>query len=148
MPSVSMALPFEPTPKGRPIFKARYNKFLAITPPKTKAFEMQVAFYYRGAADGYTFPKGTPITVSIEFGMRIPASTSKKRREAMLRGEIHHVIKPDIDNLTKAVLDGLNGVAWYDDSQITELHVFKRYVQSPNIYITIHETNKKTMGVN
>lgn len=31
----------------------------------------------------------------------------------------------DVDNCLKAVMDGLNGVAWTDDSQVTETHASK-----------------------
>lgn len=34
--------------------------------------------------------------------------------------------KPDVDNVAKAVLDGLNGVAYEDDAQVTDLHVIKQ----------------------
>jgi len=34
----------------------------------------------------------------------------------------------DIDNIAKAVFDGLNGVVWYDDRQVAEMHVY-RYVK-------------------
>lgn len=33
--------------------------------------------------------------------------------------------KPDIDNVLKAVLDALNGVAYKDDSQVVEVRVVK-----------------------
>lgn len=33
----------------------------------------------------------------------------------------------DLDNLSKAVLDALNGVFWIDDTQVTTLYLFKRY---------------------
>jgi len=32
----------------------------------------------------------------------------------------------DIDNLSKGVLDGLNGICWQDDRQIVDLHLHKR----------------------
>ena len=35
--------------------------------------------------------------------------------------------KPDADNLAKLYLDGLNGVAWLDDSQVATLVAVKRY---------------------
>jgi Holliday junction resolvase RusA-like endonuclease len=28
---------------------------------------------------------------------------------------------PDIDNLIKAILDGLNGIAWQDDTQVVKI---------------------------
>ena len=142
MQTISMALPFEPTPKGRPRFKVKLNRVYTFTPQSTRVFENRVAEYYKGAAQGYKFPKGVPIVVSIEFGMRIPMSTSKKRRESMINDLIHHAVKPDLDNLVKSVLDALNDVAWHDDAQIVELHVSKHYVSSPHIYIAIHETEK------
>lgn len=36
-------------------------------------------------------------------------------------------VKPDIDKLTRAVLDALTGAAYKDDGQVTALHVMKRY---------------------
>ena len=35
--------------------------------------------------------------------------------------------KPDIDNIAKAILDGLNGIAYGDDNQISELEIQKLY---------------------
>lgn len=32
----------------------------------------------------------------------------------------------DADNLSKAVLDGMNGIVWKDDRQVTELHIVKQ----------------------
>ncbi len=37
------------------------------------------------------------------------------------------VMKPDIDNLIKTVLDACNGHVWKDDNQITEITSSKRY---------------------
>lgn len=31
----------------------------------------------------------------------------------------------DIDNIQKSVFDGLNGVVWYDDRQVVEIHAYR-----------------------
>jgi len=35
------------------------------------------------------------------------------------------VLRSDIDNLIKTVLDGLNGVAWEDDTQVVKVEAVK-----------------------
>ena len=139
MEQIAFAFPFEPVAKGRPRFKVCGNFVQAYTPGKTKIFERQVAEYYKTAASGKKFEKGKPIVVSITFGMKIPVSLPKKAKAEMLEGARQHIVKPDLDNLAKAVLDALNGVAWYDDAQIVELHIGKKYVQSPHVFLSIHE---------
>ena len=134
-----MAIPIEPVPKGRPRFKVMYRQVRTFTPPKTCEFENQLKQYFLYETKGVAFARGVPIAVNIEFGMRIPESTTKKRKKLMLDGEIMHTVKPDLDNLIKAVLDALNGLAWYDDAQIVELNVTKTYVEEPHILINIHD---------
>jgi Holliday junction resolvase RusA-like endonuclease len=46
-------------------------------------------------------------------------------------------VKPDGDNLAKAALDGLKGIAWADDSQVCRLLVEKRYSMDPRVEIVI-----------
>jgi crossover junction endodeoxyribonuclease RusA len=38
--------------------------------------------------------------------------------------------EPDVDNLAKAFLDSLNGIAWVDDRQVRKLTIEKRKVSS------------------
>lgn len=48
----------------------------------------------------------------------------------------------DIDNLAKSLLDGLNGIAWYDDMQVSRLILEKEYVgtkQEEHAEVEIHE---------
>lgn len=72
--------------------------------------------------------------------MEIPTSKTKKVKNQMADGNIKHTVKPDLDNLVKSILDGLNGIAWHDDAQIVQLNVSKSYSESPHIFITIRET--------
>ena len=48
-------------------------------------------------------------------------------------------MRPDIDNLVKIVLDGLNGVAFMDDKQVIELYAIKRYSIEPRTEIMVEE---------
>jgi Holliday junction resolvase RusA-like endonuclease len=67
------------------------------------------------------------------FWFQRPKSHGKKRRE-----EPRHLQKPDLDNLAKAVLDSLNGLAWVDDSQIYRLLVEKVWVdEQPRTVVTL-----------
>lgn len=48
--------------------------------------------------------------------------------------------KPDIDNILKIVLDGLNGVAYADDKQVIEVRCRKFYsVSSGYLKISVSE---------
>ena len=47
--------------------------------------------------------------------------------------------KPDLDNLVKSVLDGLNGIAYVDDNQIIDIEARKEYGLYNSIYIELEE---------
>lgn len=59
------------------------------------------------------------VHVAVEFVMPRRASAPK-------RSTPPHTRKPDIDKLTRAVLDALTGVVYEDDSQVTEIDASKR----------------------
>lgn len=76
-----------------------------------------------------------PIGSSITFFIPVPLSWSKKKKK--LHHGRYHQSKPDIDNLTKAILDSLMA----EDKHIAHLEVCKRWVdfESGWIEITIKE---------
>lgn len=46
----------------------------------------------------------------------------------------------DIDAYMKGLFDGLNGVAWIDDSQVVELHAYRRDDKTnPRVEVTIEQ---------
>lgn len=45
----------------------------------------------------------------------------------------------DIDNILKPILDALNGIAYFDDSQVSELFVKKEQGAQESLEITIKE---------
>lgn len=68
-----------------------------------------------------------------------PASWSQKKQRASLSGEIFPTSKPDIDNMLKALCDGLNGIVWQDDKQVADLRMSKRYASVPGLTVAIRE---------
>ena len=79
-----------------------------------------------------------PLLVGIVFRMAIPKSTSKIMKAQMLDGKIiHHMKKPDVDNLTKFVLDCMNRLVFEDDAQICTLYAKKIYCIDPGTEIKI-----------
>ena len=50
--------------------------------------------------------------------------------------------KPDLDNIAKSILDSLNGIAWNDDSQITNIWISKHYAEEPRVEVTLFEVKE------
>ncbi len=48
-------------------------------------------------------------------------------------------VRPDLDKLIRAVLDGLTGVAYEDDQQVVRLTAQKAYGKTEGVYIKISE---------
>lgn len=131
MHKTEIFFPFEPVPKGRPRFTRTGH---AYTPKTTQDYEKKIAEYYReNCSDFYDIA----IKVKIIFNMPIAKSITKKNRELIMTGIIKHTKKPDADNMTKSVTDALNGIAYADDSLITEIHVIKRYATDNNVGIEL-----------
>lgn len=58
-----------------------------------------------------------PISIILTFVFEKPRSARKTA--------VHKTTKPDLDKLLRAVLDGLTGIAYEDDSQVCECRVAK-----------------------
>ena len=46
-------------------------------------------------------------------------------------------VKPDVDNLLKAALDGCNGFSFSDDKQVVAVVGFKQYDERPRMEIEV-----------
>ena len=82
-------------------------------------------------------PVTGPVALRLDVCLPIPASWSGKKQERAVRDEIRPATKPDLDNILKAICDGLNGVAWKDDVQVVEATVSKNYRRSPRVVVLI-----------
>lgn len=122
----------EPKGKGRPRFTKTGRVY---TPSETSRYEELVRLSYLNMAKGYKFT--SPVRVTIKAFCKPPKGKSKKVVEDMLNGRILPTKKPDADNVAKIILDGLNKVAWDDDTQVVDMMVTKRYSEDPMVAVII-----------
>ncbi len=126
--------------KGRPKF-TRVGKYVrTYTDKETVSYENLVKLSYLEQSK-IKYMEDEALSVSIKIFQQIPKSTSKKKANEMLMGVIRPNKKPDPDNVIKAILDGLNGVAFRDDSQIVHLDCDKYYSNEPRVEVKIWEVN-------
>ena len=141
MKSVSFHVPGKPQGKARArtFYNPNAGKHMSMTPESTVLYENLIKTMYICAAKGCKFERDTPVTLCI-VARYIPAkSTSKKKMQQMLEGEILPLKKPDMDNIVKVIADALNGVAYLDDSQIVLVKAKKVYSAVEGIDVVVEE---------
>ena len=127
----------KPQGKQRPRF-SRISKTV-YTPTKTAKYEKQIARAYTDSG-GKCIPADCYVSVSVSAFFPIPKSYSKARRQACIDRELRPDKKPDMDNILKVVLDGLNRVAYEDDKQVVELIGRKYYTESDGyLWVSVRE---------
>ena len=115
----------EPQGKARPRFVRSTGH--TYTPQNTKNYEAAVAWAYK-AAGGEMLSGAIRVVIGAYF--KIP-----KRG---VQGLLHPLKKPDVDNITKIILDGLNGIAYKDDKQVVSLLICKFY-GDPRVEVSVEE---------
>jgi len=123
--------------KARPR-NGKYNNF--YTPEKTKNYENLIKM---AASQIFNKPLDNPIELSIKFKLPRPKRLIWKKKP-MIESPCDK--RPDIDNLVKAVIDGLQGVAFIDDAQIWKISAEKVYHagdDKPETIIMIKQKNYK-----
>jgi len=138
--TLQFVIPGPPVGKGRPRFSTAGGKPRSYTPAVTREYEALIAARAAEAMAGRD-PLKTPLRVMIEATMSIPLSWSKTKRQAALDGDVYPS-RPDVDNIAKTVLDGMNGVVYEDDAQVTHLKVNKKYAEEGLVTVWLSENIK------
>jgi len=137
----SLTVSGAPVPKGRPKFTANGGFAKAYTPKKTRSYESTIAQCVRSAmveqSVGAVFEGAVKVRIKAFFP--IPKSASKRVREAMEQGVVPMLGRKDVDNVAKAILDAMNGVAYLDDGQVIDLRVTKAYSVLARVEIEVSE---------
>lgn len=105
---------------------------------KTKAYEGAVRFAAQCAMGGKEPIEGA-VAAWMTFLMPIPASWSHRKAQDARLGKIRPKVAPDVDNLSKAILDGCNGVVFVDDRQVVYLEAQKVYADRAGIRVSFEE---------
>lgn len=132
---ITVTLPGLPRGKGRPRF-ARRGKFVSTyTDEKTASYEGALRLAGADAMRG-EIPMVGALWVHVTAVFPIPASWSRKKREAAEQNQVAPTGKPDCDNLLKC-LDAFNEIVWKDDAQIVSATVVKVYGTQPMLRVAI-----------
>ena len=110
----------------------------AYDPEANRKYKSELKGYLKDAAQAGlpVYPKHVPVRLSMKVFLKRPLIHFKgrKRIPSAIKEEFrgHQVkraatVKKDLDNYAKMVMDSANGVIYYDDSQVVELVVSKRY---------------------
>ena len=93
---VIFTVPGEPQGKGRPrTVRLRNGASTTYTPDKTVFYENLVRTEYRQQCKVAKFPDGEMLDMRVIAYFAIPTSASKKKKIAMLGGDIRPTKKPD-----------------------------------------------------
>lgn len=109
--------------RGRPVTKGRPRlgrRRKAYTPARTVEFENSIHAEWIKQHPGETFPKGVPVGMTVIIGSDF-VEVDVYELETGVRPKY---VTGDIDNYVKAISDGLNGAAYYDDKQIHRIEVW------------------------
>lgn len=79
-----------------------------------------------------------PVALAAVFFLTKPASLPRWRWLPWTR--------PDVDKLTRALLDGLSSIVFTDDARVTDLVVRKRYAlgEAPGVEVSVSALNERS----
>jgi Holliday junction resolvase RusA-like endonuclease len=124
---VQFVIPGKPLGKQRPRATAMGGHARMFTPKATVSFERVVGEIARPLFDA---PINGPVGMSIIAYFQMPKSWTKKQRAAL--DGTPHTQKPDTSNIAKAIEDGLNRIAYADDSQVASSFTRKLWTTAPS----------------
>ena len=132
MISIYLYLPLKPQVKQRPRLGRGGTTY---TPKATRTFQQQVK-----SMSSHLDPLDGALSMEVLFVYPRLKSTPKSKPSRRLKSS-----RPDLDNLIKAVTDGLQGTAFHDDGQIAQVTALKLYAgidEEAHIEVSIDMLNE------
>lgn len=122
----------QPKGKGRPRFTKNGHVY---TPESTRIYEEEIKIRYQEKYKNEMLDGNIAVEVFIN---KKPASYLGIKKYNKLLGKYCN-IKPDTDNVVKAVLDALNGVAYADNKNVVEIYAVKKYSTESSVVVRLYE---------
>jgi Holliday junction resolvase RusA-like endonuclease len=129
MKRVSFEVNGDPVPKARARTVRKGGRTWSFTPKKVAQWEKKLR---EEALKHFPEPIQGPVSLTLGFYMIRPKSR---------RLDNYCATTPDLDNLEKAVLDGLNGVAYEDDRCVVVKSAAKLYTRGDDPHISVVVTS-------
>lgn len=120
-----------PRPQGRPRWDSARRRTFTDAPTERAVAELAALLL----ACTPRAPLSGPLLVTLTFCMPIPKKPLPEQFEAA-----PHVFRPDVDNLSKLVLDVLSRLGWWaDDAQVSTLTARKVYSARPGVHVRVDQ---------
>lgn len=128
---------------AEPVGKARHRTTRTghtYTPQRTTDAQeaVQAAFRTRAALEGFT-PLDGAVRMDVYATFRMPKSWSAKKHAGMSGTPC--LKKPDGDNVYKLVGDALNGLAYADDSQVSDGSFVKYWGADGSVVVSVESAS-------
>lgn len=124
---LEFAIPIKPQGKERHRSTIRGGKIRTYNTAKATAYERAIREHVQSKYSGK--PLEGPLIVHVLAIFKRPKTVDRKQ----------HTVKPDIDNIAKAICDSLNGVLWSDDKSIVYLTIRKLYGDADLINLEVYQ---------
>ena len=130
--AVIFTLHEKPFAKQRP--KWNRHSGTPYTPEETREYEKRVADEGR---KHFSEPLKGPVRLRLAFYISPAKSWSQQKYQEHIGTP--HAKPPDLDNLEKSIKDGLNGVAYADDAQVSYVEKWKVWGVKAQTVISVEE---------
>lgn len=135
---IEIELNMQPLPQSRPRTFVRNGKIRTISNASVALakYKSLISFKSTHTNSEFVVDKDTPLKAKFEFGMEMPKSWSKKKKDEHLFK--YHTSRPDLDNLIKAAQDALPKSVLPEDKVIADYSGSKKiWTDDPFVKITL-----------
>ena len=133
--------------EGKPVPKqsTRFTEFGAYTPKNVKEYAEKVknCFLMNNPFWRICDIITNPVSVKINVFVSVPKKYNKTLKLRAIAGDLRPVTRPDVDNITKGILDALNGLVCVDDRHVYKLEIEKQFSETDFIKVEIVEFKEK-----